>query len=213
MIRECNVSVETPRTKFACMRRESGIVIGKPFSQVNCSTNVISVRKRLALQYIDVFQWVGLRWRCPPTPRLRRDIRLRAQPYGRPGHAGAKRRRMVGAAGFEPATCSTQNCRATRLRYTPPGSPSDTRFPQHQQAPGPFRKAPYNAGFMAPCRHGHSAFLNHRQLMKRHDRRAARATQTLNVRRRSNRSRGRRSLSQASGRCPRSLRGRRGPEQ
>src|SRR6202035_3493934 len=27
---------------------------------------------------------------------------------------------MVGAAGFEPATCSTQNCRATRLRYTPP---------------------------------------------------------------------------------------------
>src|SRR6202035_3120316 len=31
----------------------------------------------------------------------------------------AKRRRVVGAAGFEPATCSTQNCRATRLRYTP----------------------------------------------------------------------------------------------
>src|SRR5580704_13523376 len=27
---------------------------------------------------------------------------------------------MVGAAGFEPATCSTQNCRATMLRYTPP---------------------------------------------------------------------------------------------
>src|ERR1700688_1044081 len=27
---------------------------------------------------------------------------------------------MVGAAGFEPATCSTQNCRATRLRYPPP---------------------------------------------------------------------------------------------
>ena len=26
---------------------------------------------------------------------------------------------MVGAAGFEPTTCSTQNCRATRLRYTP----------------------------------------------------------------------------------------------
>ena len=26
---------------------------------------------------------------------------------------------LVGAAGFEPATCSTQNCRATRLRYTP----------------------------------------------------------------------------------------------
>src|SRR5215469_5362829 len=31
---------------------------------------------------------------------------------------------LVGAAGFEPTTCSTQNCRATRLRYTPilPGS-------------------------------------------------------------------------------------------
>ena len=26
---------------------------------------------------------------------------------------------VVGAAGFEPTTCSTQNCRATRLRYTP----------------------------------------------------------------------------------------------
>src|SRR3569832_1658115 len=26
---------------------------------------------------------------------------------------------LVGAAGFEPTTCSTQNCRATRLRYTP----------------------------------------------------------------------------------------------
>src|SRR6266705_6342007 len=31
-----------------------------------------------------------------------------------------KRRRMVGAAGFEPATWSTQNSRATRLRYAPP---------------------------------------------------------------------------------------------
>src|ERR1700757_1014682 len=29
---------------------------------------------------------------------------------------------MVGAAGFEPTTCSTQNCRATRLRYTPNSS-------------------------------------------------------------------------------------------
>jgi hypothetical protein len=27
---------------------------------------------------------------------------------------------LVGAAGFEPATWSTQNSRATRLRYTPP---------------------------------------------------------------------------------------------
>src|SRR5262249_14232022 len=53
---------------------------------------------------------------------------------------------MVGAAGFEPATWSTQNSRATRLRYTPPGSggrnhPADaeatdavhTRFRKEQQ--------------------------------------------------------------------------------
>jgi hypothetical protein len=26
---------------------------------------------------------------------------------------------FVGAAEFEPTTCSTQNCRATRLRYLP----------------------------------------------------------------------------------------------
>ena len=31
----------------------------------------------------------------------------------------ATQRCLVGAAGFEPTTCSTQNCRATRLRYTP----------------------------------------------------------------------------------------------
>jgi hypothetical protein len=30
---------------------------------------------------------------------------------------------LVGAAGFEPATWSTQNSRATRLRYAPPGFP------------------------------------------------------------------------------------------
>src|ERR1700722_11068854 len=40
---------------------------------------------------------------------------------------------LVGAAGFEPATWSTQNSRATRLRYTPRGcrptaEPLDTRF-------------------------------------------------------------------------------------
>src|SRR5215470_3623643 len=29
---------------------------------------------------------------------------------------------LVGAAGFEPATWSTQNSRATRLRYAPPGA-------------------------------------------------------------------------------------------
>jgi hypothetical protein len=41
---------------------------------------------------------------------------------------------LVGAAGFEPTTCSTQNCRATRLRYTPMSrSTSITRFNHHQQ--------------------------------------------------------------------------------
>ena len=44
------------------------------------------------------------------------------------------RRWLVGAAGFEPATCSTQNCRATRLRYTPPGALLDTCFAGPQQA-------------------------------------------------------------------------------
>jgi hypothetical protein len=39
---------------------------------------------------------------------------------------------LVGAAGFEPATWSTQNSRATRLRYTPPGSDEhqSTRTPR-----------------------------------------------------------------------------------
>jgi hypothetical protein len=43
---------------------------------------------------------------------------------------------LVGAAGFEPTTCSTQNCRATRLRYTPkcPGEDVDTRLKRRQQA-------------------------------------------------------------------------------
>ena len=42
---------------------------------------------------------------------------------------------MVGAAGFEPATWSTQNSRATRLRYAPALPPSlDTRFGLGQQA-------------------------------------------------------------------------------
>ena len=42
---------------------------------------------------------------------------------------------MVGAAGFEPTTCSTQNCRATRLRYTPivPAGLVDTRLGGRQQ--------------------------------------------------------------------------------
>jgi hypothetical protein len=41
---------------------------------------------------------------------------------------------LVGAAGFEPATCSTQNCRATRLRYTPPVAELDSPFAFGQQA-------------------------------------------------------------------------------
>src|ERR1700681_56489 len=42
---------------------------------------------------------------------------------------------LVGAAGFEPTTCSTQNCRATRLRYTPniQGNDVDTRLRHCQQ--------------------------------------------------------------------------------
>src|SRR5215467_3589181 len=43
---------------------------------------------------------------------------------------------LVGAAGFEPATCSTQNCRATRLRYTPPVAELDSPFANGQQATG-----------------------------------------------------------------------------
>src|SRR5437879_9579747 len=45
---------------------------------------------------------------------------------------------LVGAAGFEPTTCSTQNCRATRLRYTPImlGSDVDTRLKGRQQGGG-----------------------------------------------------------------------------
>src|ERR1700691_3742998 len=54
-----------------------------------------------------------------------------------PNPAVARRRRMVGAAGFEPATCSTQNCRATRLRYTPPGAALDTSFAGFRQAERP----------------------------------------------------------------------------
>src|SRR5919198_983565 len=42
---------------------------------------------------------------------------------------------LVGAAGFEPATWSTQNSRATRLRYAPPSVAAfDTRFDSNQQA-------------------------------------------------------------------------------
>src|SRR5215207_311295 len=35
---------------------------------------------------------------------------------------------LVGAQGFEPWTCSTQNCRATRLRYTPISAGNGRRY-------------------------------------------------------------------------------------
>src|ERR1700761_6989197 len=56
-------------------------------------------------------------------------------------------KRVVGAAGFEPATCSTQNCRATRLRYTPPGEAVDTCFGRFgQDRPGPGRVTRQSVG-------------------------------------------------------------------
>src|SRR5271154_4832408 len=69
-----------------------------------------------------------------PIPKVnanQTEVRLRPDCCGL---AVAKRRQVVGAAGFEPATCSTQNCRATRLRYTPPGASLDTCFAGPQQA-------------------------------------------------------------------------------
>jgi hypothetical protein len=57
--------------------------------------------------------------------------------------AKAKRKWLVGAAGFEPATCSTQNYRATRLRHTPLVAVLDTRFVPRQQAEAIGRAAGY----------------------------------------------------------------------
>src|SRR5260370_40403793 len=55
---------------------------------------------------------------------------------------------MVGAAGFEPTTCSTQNCRATRLRYTPisQGNDVDTRLRRRQQGAGDPFQCPLKSG-------------------------------------------------------------------
>src|ERR1043166_3418298 len=61
---------------------------------------------------------------------------------------------LVGAAGFEPATWSTQNSRATRLRYAPPGAAggrsarvSITRFAAPRQAKqGPVQRWPNQGG-------------------------------------------------------------------
>jgi hypothetical protein len=46
---------------------------------------------------------------------------------------GIRMKKMVGAAGFEPATCCSQSSRATRLRYTPPVAAWDTSFGSPQQ--------------------------------------------------------------------------------
>src|SRR5205807_7126976 len=60
-----------------------------------------------------------------------------AQNYRQPSESEAYESTacVVGAAGFEPATWSTQNSRATRLRYAPAPTPGlDTRFALGQQA-------------------------------------------------------------------------------
>jgi hypothetical protein len=58
--------------------------------------------------------------------------------FGQAKNRFAARVVLVGVAGFEPATWSTQNSRATRLRYTPRGAgrrrPFDTRLALQQQA-------------------------------------------------------------------------------
>ena len=56
---------------------------------------------------------------------------------GEEGCDGKSTEKLVGAAGFEPATCSTQNCRATRLRYTPPRRAAEYMFRGCRQAPEP----------------------------------------------------------------------------
>src|SRR5262249_1122157 len=67
---------------------------------------------------------------------------------------------LVGAAGFEPATWSTQNSRATRLRYAPPDAAggrsarlSITRFSAPRQANAGFTSQTTPAGGVgrAPC--------------------------------------------------------------
>ena len=64
----------------------------------------------------------------PRTPRLQETVIFKGF--------------LVGARGFEPRTCSTQNCRATRLRYTPIWPMVDTRSRRPQQGS---RRAPYSS--------------------------------------------------------------------
>src|SRR6185295_11275938 len=67
-------------------------------------------------------------------------------------------RKVVGAAGFEPTTWSTQNSRATRLRYAPvPRAPSihALRRADKRLAPAPSAmSAAWQFGKEIPDRHG-----------------------------------------------------------
>ena len=74
---------------------------------------------------------------------------------------------LVGAAGFEPTTCSTQNCRATRLRYTPmarctvdnPIIGVVTRLKSRQQGDKHAGSAPVEQGMGDPVARRDAVFL------------------------------------------------------
>src|SRR5262249_12719967 len=63
----------------------------------------------------------------------------------------SEQRNLVGAAGFEPATWSTQNSRATRLRYAP-------SWPRYTLRFGPASRAAFAPDCRSTCRAG-----NHRR--------------------------------------------------
>src|SRR5215831_13495927 len=62
----------------------------------------------------------------------------------------SEQRNLVGAAGFEPATWSTQNSRATRLRY----APSLSRRPRYTLRFGPASRAAFAPDCRSTCRAG-----------------------------------------------------------
>ena len=64
--------------------------------------------------------------------RMRGDRRPPAARGRRPADDPALRR-LVGATGFEPATCGTQNRRATRLRHAPTAQPLAQRAPPRKR--------------------------------------------------------------------------------
>ena len=72
---------------------------------------------------------------------------------------------MVGAAGFELATSSTQNLRATKLRYVPPGMtlPDPIQHPVNKilRRRGKGRKHHFIAGFQPQPRGLAAADFNH----------------------------------------------------